>query len=182
MGGRYTHSPGPKYSNGMLVADQTRGNVVFHWDIRPYPSRNIPDSDPRIWYDEEGVRCLKKGRYWLIVKVTAKKVCEIPIYTKGDTGLANVDPARWSHYICLRPYGVSKEDYKPQNPDAKYFSMGWIHGVDQSMRGGMMRHTMIARYTEVKARAHEVKDMRLVGGLDPTEIDELCWKATPHIK
>jgi hypothetical protein len=88
-GTRRSFMPGPRNVNGEIHSNFKVGTITWRWDIRPYKGTNISDSDKCIVKEKDVSRSLKKGRYWVIVKVTEKTVWEIPIYTNGDTGLAN---------------------------------------------------------------------------------------------
>ncbi|KAK5724462.1 hypothetical protein LTR15_004507 [Elasticomyces elasticus] len=182
-GTRYTCKPGPRTKSGTLLVDQVKGNIVFRWDIRPYPSTKLADNHPQIiWVD--GVRSRKKGRYFLIVKSTFKFVWEAPIYMKNNTGLTNVDPMEWKEYFSLKPFDISPEAFKSMNQvsGSKYFSVTWMHNDDPNMRGNKMRATSVVHFTEIKKRRIDVDDMRLVGAIAKDEVEELCAKAHKHIK
>lgn len=159
-----TWTPGPRTMAGVLHADQKLGSIVFRWDIREYDSAKIEDSDSRIFY-KDGVRHLKKGRYWLIVKSTGKRVWEAPIYTNNNTGLKHVARHTWKEYFSLRPKEVRPEEFTNQSPSNKVLNIDWMKVDEKTMRGRALRLTMIVHFKGIVARSVEQEDVRLVGAL-----------------
>ncbi|TKA58623.1 hypothetical protein B0A55_12148 [Friedmanniomyces simplex] len=177
---RGKYRPGPRTRSGVLFADQKAGTIVFHPEVRPYPSKKIPDTDPSITF-QNGVRFRTKGRYWLIVKSTAKSVWEVPIYTNGDTGLANVKKKHWSKYYSLRPDTVAPKDFQNQSPNNTPWSIGYMNEHQKTMKGRKMRKTMVVRITEVYRRAIDDADVKIVGALEDVDIPIAVEKTPKYI-
>ncbi|KAK5124937.1 hypothetical protein LTR85_001127 [Meristemomyces frigidus] len=177
-----THRPGPRTKAGVLHADQKDGTIVFRWDVRPFPSKKVPDTDPRIFY-QNGTRYLKKGRYWLVVKATGKTVWEAPIYTNNDTGLLLVPRKFWKQYFSLLPHGMPLEGFKNQSPSNKVASIDWmsVDEKDGTMRGRKMRNTMVVHFSEIMVRSIDLADVRIVGALSDFTTSYACEKARDFV-
>jgi len=191
---RGAYRPGPRTINGVLYADQKVGAIMFHKDVRQLDDKHknskIPDSDPRISY-KNGKRYFTKGRYWLVVKSTNKKVWEAPIYTNGNLGFKNVTRKTWKHYFALRPKEVSLDqlvnahpelqDFLNQSTSHKTFEIDWMKEDHHSMKGRKMRKTMIVHFTETHERSIEQEDVVLVGAMADADSAKACAKAEPFV-
>ncbi|KAK4579970.1 hypothetical protein LTR86_000172 [Recurvomyces mirabilis] len=177
---RGTYRPGPRTTNGVLHANLIQGTIIWHWDIRPYRSMSIPDSDSRIIKNPDGTMSLKKGRYWLIVGSTSKTIWEVPIYTNNDTGLQKVPPRHHKDYFSLCPKGMSTDTFPNQSSTNKVISIDWLDANDGQMRGNAMRTTMVAHVAEVMTRDINEEPVRIVGAIAEADIEVVCQKACKH--
>ncbi|TKA72257.1 hypothetical protein B0A55_06819 [Friedmanniomyces simplex] len=143
----------------MLHANLKKGTIVWRWDDRT-----------------------NKGRYWLIVHSTSKKVWDIAIYTNGDTGLRNLGPGRRRHYFSLRPMGVDAADFKNQSSTHDYVSIDCMNRDDRQIVGKPMRSTMIARFTEVFEHDINKEGLRVVGAIAEKDVVFAVGKAWDYIK
>ncbi|KAK3111929.1 hypothetical protein LTR53_012324 [Teratosphaeriaceae sp. CCFEE 6253] len=175
----YTHQHGLKTASGTLHSDQAAGNLLWHLDKQEHSGRKVPDSDPRVTF-ENGKRYLTKGRYFLVVKATEKTVTECPIYTNGDTGLQHVGLAKRKEFFSLRPDDVSVENFEKMNqvPETKFYSVGWVVTGSNGKRVRKLRPTMVVHFARPRTRPIDLDEVQLVGALAQDEVEEVCAKAS----
>ncbi|KAK3073590.1 hypothetical protein LTR53_004689 [Teratosphaeriaceae sp. CCFEE 6253] len=175
----YTHQNGLKTASGTLYSDQAVGNLLWHLDKQEHSGRKVPDSDPRVTF-ENGKRYLTKGRYFLVVKATEKTVTECPIYTNGDTGLQHVGLAKRKEFFSLRPDDVSVENFEKMNqvPETKFYSVGWVVTGSNGKRVRKLRPTMVVHFARPRTRPIDLDEVQLVGALAQDEVEEVCAKAS----
>ncbi|KAI7217193.1 hypothetical protein KC333_g4366 [Hortaea werneckii] len=179
---KWTWKPGPRTKSGVLHANLKEGTIIWHWDIRPYKGKLIPDSDSRIFFKDDGSKWLKKGRYWLIVGRTEEKLWEVPIYTNGNTGLAKVPSPQKKEYFSIRPKHVQLESFVNQSPTNLFVSVDWMGEREDQLRGQKLRETMVAHFHEVFARDINEEPIRVVGAIRKEDTQAACEKAKPHLQ
>ncbi|KAI7367978.1 hypothetical protein KC354_g2997 [Hortaea werneckii] len=178
---KWTWKPGPRTKSGVLHSDLKEGTIIWHWDIRPYKGRLIPDSDSRILFKDDGSKSLKKGRYWLIVGRTEEKLWEVPIYTNGNTGLAKVPSPQKKEYFSIRPKHVQPEKFVNQSPTNLVVSVDWMGEKDDQLEGQKLRETMVAHFHEVFIRDINEEPIRVVGAIRKEDTWAACEKAKPQM-
>ncbi|KAI7270358.1 hypothetical protein KC345_g7450 [Hortaea werneckii] len=179
---KWTWKPGPRTKSGVLHANLKEGTITWHWDIRPYKGRLIPDSDSRILLKDDGSKWLKKGQYWLIVGRTDEKLWEVPIYTNGNTGLAKVPSPQKKEYFSIRPKHVRPDESVNQSPTNLFVSVDWMGEKEDQVRGQQLRETMVAHFYEVFARDINEEPIRVVGAIRKEDTQAACEKAKPHMQ
>ncbi|KAI7230972.1 hypothetical protein KC330_g6660 [Hortaea werneckii] len=179
---KWTWKPGPRTKSGVLHANLKGGTIIWHWDIRPYKSKLIPDRNSRIFVKDDGSKWLKKGRYWLIVGRTEETLWEVPIYTDGNTGLAKVPGHNKREYFSIRPKHMQSESFVNQSPTNEVVSVDWMASGEEKLRGQKLRETMVAHFHEVFARDINEEPIRVVGAIRKEDTQAACEKAKPNLQ
>lgn len=146
--------------HGIPLSALYAGIITWHLDKRPCLDPSILASDSRIFTDQDGLRWLRKGRYWVIIARTRETVTEAPIYSYGDKGLTGKDPSvvDFEEFNSVRPPNVV--DFTNQSPNQEVLQIEWLEKDDEKLRA-----TIVVHVTEAITRSINVGEVRVVGGM-----------------
>ncbi|KAK5700417.1 hypothetical protein LTR17_022950 [Elasticomyces elasticus] len=158
---RGTYNFGLRTRDGVAHADLVPGTIIWRFDTR---QGNM------------------KGRYWLIVKSTSRKIWVIAIYTNNDTGLKLV-PARFHKaYFSVAPLGADLASFPNQYPGHEVVPIVSIDPHRNRSAEGPLRQTMVARFTEVIQHDIDEAGVRLVGTVNPGKVAYVVELTRKHVE
>lgn len=166
---RMTYRGGPRTRNGILLADIYPGVIMWRYDKRPCLDPNIKNDDPRVFFDGDGMKWLRKGRFWVVIYRCRDHVTELPIYTYNDKGLEKKPEAVKANYNSIKPPNTT--NYVNQSPNQKVLDIGWVKSATENLR-----KTMVVHVTEPISRDIDVES-RVVGGLNGEALKEILCRA-----
>lgn len=173
---RMTYAPGPRTVRGLLHVDQEPGVIVWRWDIRPHMRGKKVPVGWEYFKATSGRDMIRKGRYWIIIKVTGAQIQECPIYTNHDTGLKHTPEKLKPEYMSVRPKHVPGRGFVNQSPANEVLVIEWMQDKKDGIEGRLVRETMVVHTTEVSDRDVNDPHARLVGALAELSTQKLLAK------
>lgn len=123
----------------------------------------------------------KKGRYWIVVEADLTEgeetVCEMPIFTNHNKGLAHVkSAAKRKEYHSLCPKDLDPTTFYNHSENKPVLEVAWMNHTGDPKKeeeGKLLRTTMVVHSTEVRKRSMATPELRLVGKLAAPSLDIL---------
>ncbi|KAF7197397.1 hypothetical protein HII31_01207 [Pseudocercospora fuligena] len=146
--------------NGVRFSDQLPGTIFWHEEIYKLEPNNpkVKRGDKNTFQDHHGVWRYAKDRFFIGYGRQYAQINEVGIYTKGDTGAANIPEEELCEYINLKPKGAV--DYEPQIPGAPTLEVQTKLG-----RRFMGRTTMLVRVARPTTRDLDCDELEMIGSI-----------------